>query len=128
MSIKSTTDAKALNDIETVEEAFRPDLMEAIDAGIKAISTAHGVNVQKDRYKSMRAIAFQAFSEYFEQGTFEELVERASSNVDNLPDGWMLTMEAERARKAARAGVKKPAAPKAKAPAKTAKRNAETEG
>ncbi len=111
--------------LKPVEEAFMSDLLEAIDAGIKHVSATHSVNIQKDRYKSMRAIAFQAFSEYFEAGTFEELVERASANVGNLPSGWMLTAEAEKARKAGKPVVKTPAkAPVRTAPAATAKKPA----
>jgi len=123
-TIKST--AKVLEDIETVEQAFLSDLLEAIDGGIKHVSSTHSVNIQKDRYKAMRAIAFQAFSEYFEAGDWDALVERATTNALNLPTGWALTAEIAKASKPAPAKpVAKQAAPKpapkaTKAPAKKA--------
>jgi len=124
-SIKSA--AKVLEDIETVEQAFLSDLLEAIDGGIKHVSSTHNVSIQKDRYKAMRAIAFQAFSEYFEAGDWDALVERATTNATNLPAGWTLTAEMAKASKPAPApkpvakqAAPKPAAKATKAPAKKA--------
>lgn len=114
MATKQTT-KPTIEDIETVEEAFLSDLLEAIDAGIKQVTADHSVNIQKNRYKSMRAIAFQAFSEYFEQGTFDELVTRASANAGNLPKGWELEAadkRAERQKPATTAPAKQTAAKK----------------
>lgn len=98
---------------ETVEETVaEPTTKQLINEGIVAVIEATGIDVQKNRYKAMRAIAFQAFSEAIEAGDFDALVERAIANVDDLPSGW----EIERV--AAEAPAKP--APKAKAPVKKA--------
>ena len=98
---------------ETVEETVaEPTTKQLINEGIVAVIEATGIDVQKNRYKAMRAIAFQAFAEAIEAGDFEDLVERAIANVDDLPSGW----EIERSATDAPA---KPA-PKAKAPVKKA--------
>ena len=116
----SKTTAK---DIETIEQLEEQEFLQIVDAGIKSIVATHDVNIQKNRYKAMRAIAWQAFVESIEAGDFEALVERASANVDNLPSGWELDAARKPAAKKA-APVKttpapKPAAkPAAKAPAK----------
>jgi len=68
----------------------------------------HGIDVQKNRYKAMRAIAWQAFVESIEAGDFDALVERASTNVD-APPGWEIKIPAKPASKPA------PAKPTAKA-------------
>lgn len=98
---------------ETVEETVaEPTTKQLINEGIVAVIEATGIDVQKNRYKAMRAIAFQAFSEAIEAGDFDALVERAIANVDDLPSGW----EIERV--AAEAPAKP--TPKAKAPVKKA--------
>lgn len=98
---------------ETVEETVaEPTTKQLINEGIVAVIEATGIDVQKNRYKAMRAIAFQAFAEAIEAGDFDALVERAIANVDDLPSGW----EIERSATDAPA---KPA-PKAKAPVKKA--------
>lgn len=105
MATKTTT----IKDIDTVEQAEAAELLAIVDAGIKQIVAAHDINIQKNRYKAMRAIAWQAFVESIEAGDFDALVERASGNADNLPSGW----ELDAARKPA---AKKPAPAPAKAP------------
>lgn len=108
---KSTKPAAEVE--ETVEETVaEPTTKQLINEGIVAVIEATGIDVQKNRYKAMRAIAFQAFSEAIEAGDFDALVERAIANVDDLPSGW----EIERSATDAPA---KPA-PKAKAPVKKA--------
>lgn len=97
---------------ETVEEA-QPTTKQIVNAGIDRALEAIGTDVQKNRYKVMRAIAFQAFTEAIEADDFEGLVDRAIANVDDLPSGW----EIERPVKDA-APAK--AAPAKKAPAKAA--------
>ena len=112
MATKATT----TKGIETVEEVEALELLEVVDAAIKQVVKAHGINIQKARYKAMRAIAWQAFVESIEAGDFGALTERAIANVDALPAGWELTAEAAKAKR-----TSKPApAPKApvKAPAK----------
>ena len=106
-----TTKATTIKDIETVEQAEAAELLAIVDAGIKQIVAAHDINIQKNRYKAMRAIAWQAFVESIEAGDFDALVERASGNVENLPSGWELTAEHKPA-------AKKPAPATAKAPAR----------
>lgn len=90
MATKNTTTIK---DIETVEEVEALELLQVVDAGIKRIVADHGIDIQKARYKAMRAIAWQAFTEAIETGDFDTLVERASANVGTLPAGWELTAE-----------------------------------
>lgn len=82
------TKKSTIKDIETVEQAEAAELLDTVSAGIMRVIEAHGINVQKNRYKAMRAIAWQAFIESIEAGDFEALVERASSNVSTLPSGW----------------------------------------
>jgi ribosomal protein L12E/L44/L45/RPP1/RPP2 len=92
---KSTTKAA----VETAEQTP----LEIVNAGIMQVIEAHGIDIQKARYKAMRAIAWQAFIESIETGDFEELVNRASGNVDDLPAGWELTAQHKPAAKAASA-------------------------
>lgn len=84
-------------DIETVEEVGALELLPIVDAAIKQVVAAHDINIQKNRYKAMRAIAWQAFTESIEAGDFDALVERAIDNADNLPSGWELTAEHKQA-------------------------------
>lgn len=111
MATKST--AKAA--VETTETAELTPL-EIVNAGIMQVIEAHDINVQKNRYKAMRAIAWQAFVESIEAGDFDALVERASGNVHSLPSGWELEAPAKAAPKA----PVKTATPARKAPAKAA--------
>ena len=59
-----------------------------INEGIARVVAATGIDVQKNRYKAMRAISFQAFSNAISDGTFDDLVDTAIANVDELPSGW----------------------------------------
>lgn len=88
MAAKSAT-----KDIKTIEDVSAADLLQVVNDGIMRVIEAHDINVQKSRYKAMRAIAWQAFLESIESGGFDALVERASANVDNLPSGWEFTAE-----------------------------------
>jgi hypothetical protein len=97
------TPAALDEDLET--EAAEPTTKQVISEGIVRVVESTGVDGQKARYKAMRAIAFQAFSNAIADGTFDDLVEEAIANADSLPSGW----ELERGEKA-----EKPA-PKAKA-------------
>lgn len=100
-----------------VEEAVtEPTTKQTINAGIDAVVAATGVDTQKARYKAMRAIAFVAFRDAIENGTFDELVETTIADVDQLPTGWQL----ERSVAAPKAAPKAKAAPAKKAPAKPA--------
>lgn len=87
-----------------------------INTGITQVLESSGIDVQHSRYKAMRAIAYQAFVNAIEDGSFDELVEQAIANADDLPSGWELE-------RAAKVEAEKPA-PKAakatKAPAKKA--------
>jgi len=121
---RNTTPKSVTTAVETIEEVEALELLDIVDAGIKQIVADHGIDIQKSRYKAMRAIAWKAFEDYITAGTFDDLVERASADVDNLPIGWMLTAEAEKAKKAAAPKAtpapKPTAKPAAKAPAKPA--------
>lgn len=122
----ASTKAAVLEETET--EAAEPTTKQIISDGIVRVVEATGVDVQKNRYKAMRAIAFQAFSEAIESGDFDELVERAIANADSLPAGWGLerTVAEEKAAKAAPAKKAAAAKPATKAPAKRAAKGAAT--
>lgn len=84
-------------DIETVEDVEAADPLQVVNDGIIQVIEAHDINAQKNRYKAMRAIAWQAFTESIEAGDFDGLVERASANVDALPAGWEIKVPAKAA-------------------------------
>ena len=103
--------------VEEVEETVEAELTDkqVINEGIARVIEATGIDVQKNRYKAMRAIAFQAFSNAIADGSFDDLVDEAIANIDNLPSGW----EIERSATDAPAKPVKKAAPAVKAaPAK----------
>jgi hypothetical protein len=125
---KASTKAAVLEDetteveAEVEETSTEPTTKQLINEGIVAVIEATGIDVQKNRYKAMRAIAFQAFTEAIESGDFDDLVQRAIANVDSLPSGWEIE-RGEREAPAAKASPKAKAAPRkaaAKAPAKAA--------
>lgn len=96
-----------------------------INEGIARVIDSVGIDVQKNRYKAMRAIAFQAFANAIADGSFDELVDEAIANVDELPAGWEIERtekEEAPAKPAAKKAAAKPAAekPAAKTPAKKA--------
>lgn len=82
-----------------------PTDKDIVDAGINRMVEALGIDVQKARYKAMRAIAWQAFIEYIDEGIFDDLVERAITNAPDLPSGWELARPV--AKKAAKPAAKK---------------------
>jgi hypothetical protein len=106
MATKKTTQVEETVEVEELS------VKQVIGEGIARVIEATGIDVQKNRYKAMRAIAFEAFAQHIESGTFDALVDAAIANIDELPAGW----EIERT---AKAEVAKPA-PKAKATAKPA--------
>ena len=120
---KASTKAAVLEDEveETEETSTEPTTKQIIGEGIAAVIEATGIDVQKNRYKAMRAIAFQAFSEAIEAGDFEALVDRAIANVDTLPAGWEIERpvkdEAPAKPAAKKAAPAAKAAPAKKAPA-----------
>lgn len=97
---------------EVEETEAEQTVKQVINEGIERVVAATGIDVQKSRYKAMRAIAFEAFAQAIEAGSFDELVDAAIANIDELPSGW----EVERAAKATPAP--KAAKPAAKTPAK----------
>lgn len=110
MATKST--AAVLDEtLDTEVASTEPTPKQLINEGITTVIESLGIDGQKNRYKAMRAIAYQAFVNALNDGTFDELVQDAIAGVDDLPSGW----EIERSESAA--PVKKTAA---KAPAKTA--------
>lgn len=127
----ASTKAAVLETETDVTESAEPTTKQIISDGIVRVVEATGVDVQKNRYKAMRAIAFQAFSEAIESGDFEALVERAIQNADSLPAGWGLERTVAEEKAAAKAAPAKKAAaakPATKAPAKrTTKAAATTE-
>lgn len=88
--------AKNTEEVEVEEAETAPTEKQVINEGIARVIEATGIDVQKNRYKAMRAIAFQAFLEAIESDDFDGLVDRAIENVDALPSGW----EIERPEKA----------------------------
>lgn len=97
---------------ESIEAEIEAELTpkQIINEAIGRVVEATGIDIQKSRYKAMRAIAYQAFVESIESEDFDGLVDRAIQNADSLPSGW----ELERAEKA-----EETQAPKAKAAAKS---------
>lgn len=91
--------SKSTPAVETVEQAEAVDLLQVVSDGIMQVIETHSIDVQKNRYKAMRAIAWQAFVESIETGDFEALVQRASANVDALPSGWEIKVPAKPAPK-----------------------------
>ena len=95
-----------------------PTDKDIVDAGINRVVEALGIDVQKARYKAMRAIAWQAFIEYIDEDIFDDLVERAITNAPDLPSGWELARPV-----AAKKSSKKTTKPAAKkSPKKTTKK------
>lgn len=113
---RTTKSAKA---VEETTEVAEQTPKQAINEGIDRVLAESGVGVQHARYKAMRAIAFQAFTEAIDAGDFDGLVDRAIANVDNLPSGWELEKP-----EAAEKPAPKAKATAAKAPAKTAAKKA----
>lgn len=78
-------------EVEAVEATeVAPTEKQIINDAISGMVEALGLDGQKSRYKAMRAIAFQAFSNSIGDGTFDELVAEATANADSLPSGWEL--------------------------------------
>lgn len=114
MAQKNSTKAAVLDksiDAE-VEEAVEASVKQIIADGITRFSDSVTVTGQHFRYKSLRAIAYQAFSNAIAAGEFDDLVDEAIANVDELPFGW----EVERG--------EKEEAPAKPAPAKATKASA----
>lgn len=109
-------------DIEETEEA-ELTTKQIINEAITRVVDSLGIDVQKNRYKAMRAIAFQAFANAIADGSFDDLVDEAIANVDELPSGWEIerTEKEEAPAKApAKKAAAKPAAAATKTPAKKA--------
>jgi hypothetical protein len=70
------------------EPANQPTPQQIVNEGIALVVNATGIDVQKSRYKAMRAIAWQSFVSAIEAGTFDALLKEAIANVDRLPSGW----------------------------------------
>lgn len=108
---KSTTSTKAavLEEDSEVEQSIK----QLINDGITLVVEATGIDVQKSRYKAMRAIAFQAFSNAISDGTFDDLVQTAIANADLLPSGWELERSEPVEKPAKATKVAAPKAPRA---------------
>lgn len=86
MAIKSTP--------TQAEPANQPTQQQIVNEGIARVIEATGIGVQKNRYKAMRAIAWQSFVDAIEAGTFDALVKDSIANVDALPSGWEISAPA----------------------------------
>lgn len=95
MATKKTESAP----IEAINIAA-PTAQQIVNEGIVKVIEAHGIDVQKNRYKAMRAIAWEAFAQAIEAGAFDQLVTAAIKNVDKLPAGWEIETAARNAVKA----------------------------
>ena len=94
---------------------------QVINAAVDQVLEATGTPGQHNRYKAMRAIAYQAFVNAIADGSFDDLVAEAIANADDLPSGWELERAASDEKPAkAPAKAKAAAKPAAKAPAKEA--------
>lgn len=107
--------AAVLDEELDVDEAAEPTTRQLINEQITRFLAEKGLEGQKARYKSMRAIAFQAFSEALDDGTFSDLVDRAIANADELPAGWKITDRESTAKPAAKPAAKRTVAKKAAA-------------
>lgn len=85
MTTTTSTKPAVLED-ETPEIAITDK--QIINEAIGRVVDATGIDVQKNRYKAMRAIAFQAFANSIAAGTFDDLVNEAIANIGSLPSGW----------------------------------------
>lgn len=123
-----TTKAAVLDtEVDEVETGLTPK--QIINEGIDTFSDSVTVTGQHFRYKSLRAIAYQAFTEAIEAGEFEDLVQRAIANAGDLPSGWEVekSAPAEKPAKAEKAPAAKPARkPAAKSTSSTTKAKATT--
>lgn len=110
----STKSAKTLKAVEIVEEAQFDEALAPIEEAIQQVISTFGVTVQRARLKGIRALAYQAFVDSIEAGTFDDLVQRAIGNVSNLPTGWTVNApkRAPKPAPAAKAAPKKPRATK----------------
>lgn len=128
----ATRKSASVAEVEVEETVTaEPTTKQLINEGIVKVVEATGIDVQKNRYKAMRAIAFQAFANAIEDGTFDDLVDEAIANIDNLPSGWEIervaSEEPVKAAPKAKTAAKAPAKPAAKAaPAKPAARKRPT--
>lgn len=80
--------ATTKNTTTLAEPTKLPTPQQVVNDGIVRVIDATGIDIQKNRYKAMRAIAWQSFVNAIEAGDFDALVERAIANVDDLPSGW----------------------------------------
>ena len=103
------------------QPANQPTPQQIVNEGIVRVVEAHGIDVQKNRYKAMRAIAWQSFVNAVEAGTFDALVKAAIANVEQLPSGWEIVAPAKPER-VAPAQVKTPVEKAATTTAKAAAR------
>lgn len=83
------------------EKTAQPTPQQIVNEGILKVVAATGIDVQKNRYKGMRAIAWQAFANAIDAGTFDKLVAQAIVNVGELPSGWEIEAPANVAPKSA---------------------------
>lgn len=133
MATKRTTKSTApVAEVEEVEEleaeveetVAEPTTKQIINAGIARVVEELGVEA-KNRYKVQRAIAFIAFRNAIEDGTFDDLIEATIADAGELPSGWEL--ERTVSEKPVKAAPKAKAAPAArKAPVKAAAAKAAT--
>lgn len=114
MASKTTTSTP----VETIEAAAFDEAMPAINDALDRFIKSVTVTSTHYRYKAIRAIAYQAFTNAIEDGSFDALVDQAINNAGELPAGWGVEAAKPAAKKPAPA-AKAPAA-KAKAPAKRA--------
>lgn len=98
---------------EEAETEVEVTTKQVINEGIARVIEATGIDVQKNRYKAMRAIAFEAFAQAIEADEFDALVDAAIKNIDDLPAGWEIERSATDAKP-----VKAKATPAKAAPAK----------
>lgn len=85
MASKRTTTSTPVETIEAAafDEAL-PTIDDAIDRFIKSVT----VTSTHYRYKAIRAIAYQGFTNAIEDGNFDALVDQAINNAGELPAGW----------------------------------------
>lgn len=106
----ATRKTSKVAETEATEEL---SMKQIVKDGIDTFVEKSGIDGGHHRYKAIRAIAYQAFTEAVEAGDFDDLVTRALKNADSLPTGWGLERSVAAEKPA-------PKAKAAKAPAKKA--------
>jgi len=79
-----TTASTTKTEIPRIETTVK----QVVNERIARVIEVTGIDVQKNRYKAMRAIAFESFVQTIGAGKFHALIDAAVANIGSLPSGW----------------------------------------